>query len=75
MYESVNAAAQHNPKEDNSFYDQKIHLSDCDGYITGHTIKGSHKTFIEGEGAEEVARLINNISFSELLPDMQLSRP
>ncbi|GFW30834.1 uncharacterized protein TNCV_4089541 [Trichonephila clavipes] len=48
---------------------------DCDGYITVHTVRGSHKTFIEGEGAEEVARLINNISFSEMLPDMHLSRP
>ncbi|GFR20273.1 fatty acid synthase [Trichonephila clavata] len=47
---------------------------DCDGYITLHTVKGSHKTFIEGEGAEEVARLLNDISFSEMLPDMHLSR-
>ncbi|GFV31371.1 fatty acid synthase [Trichonephila clavipes] len=46
---------------------------DCDGYISVHTVKGSHKTFIEGEKAEEVARLLNDISLSEILPDMHLS--
>ncbi|GFQ70077.1 fatty acid synthase [Trichonephila clavata] len=47
---------------------------DCDGYISVHTVKGSHKTFIEGEGAEEIARLLSDISFSEMLPDMHLSK-
>ncbi|GFY74594.1 fatty acid synthase [Trichonephila inaurata madagascariensis] len=45
----------------------------CDGHISVHTVKGSHKTFIEGEGTEEVARLLNDI-LSEILPDMRLSK-
>ncbi|GFT83160.1 rho guanine nucleotide exchange factor 7 [Trichonephila clavipes] len=38
MYGSVNAAAQHNPKEDNILYNQKIYLSVDNGTGTGDAL-------------------------------------
>ncbi|GFT05837.1 fatty acid synthase, partial [Nephila pilipes] len=47
---------------------------DCDGHITVHTVKGTHKDFIQLENAKKVAELINDILVSEMFPDMFLSR-
>ncbi|GFT98062.1 fatty acid synthase [Trichonephila clavipes] len=46
---------------------------DCDGNITVHTMKGSHKNFIEGKDAKDLALILNDINFSEMFPDMYLS--
>ncbi|GFY64482.1 fatty acid synthase [Trichonephila inaurata madagascariensis] len=47
---------------------------DCDGEIIVHTIKGSHKSFIEGACAQEVASILNGIKFGEMFTDMNLSK-
>ncbi|GFS66889.1 fatty acid synthase, partial [Nephila pilipes] len=46
----------------------------CDGHITLHTVKGTHKDFIQGERAKKVAELINDIFLGEMFPDIYLSR-
>ncbi|GFR26748.1 fatty acid synthase [Trichonephila clavata] len=47
---------------------------DCNGNITVHTMKGSHKSFIEGDSAKDLAVILNDINSSEKFSDMYLSK-
>ncbi|GFY73232.1 fatty acid synthase [Trichonephila inaurata madagascariensis] len=46
---------------------------DCDGNITVYTVRGSHKNFIEGEDAKDLALILSDTNSSEMFPDMYLS--